>query len=51
MRIMPNINFENINTFIDNIFYISELQKKFYKTYIVERYNKILLPTYNTLNK
>lgn len=51
LRIVPNINLESINAFIDKILYVSELQKEFYKTYIMERYNKILLPTYITLNK
>jgi len=51
LRIVPNIDLESINTFIDKILYVSELQKEFYKTYIMERYNKILLPTYITLNK
>lgn len=51
LRIVPNINIESINIFIDKILYVSELQKEFYKTYIMERYNKFLLPTYITLNK
>ena len=51
LRILPNISLVNINMFIDNILCISEVQKKFYKTYIMERYNKILLPAYNVLKK
>ncbi len=51
LRIVPNIDIEFIYAFIDDIIYISDLQKKFYKTYIVARYEKILLPTYRKLNK
>lgn len=43
-RIVPRIDIEKINDFIDDVPYISELQKEFYKTYIGARYEKILLP-------
>lgn len=49
LRIVPNIDIDLINAFIDNIIYISDLQKEFYKTYIKARYEKILLPTYRNL--
>lgn len=49
LRIVPSINIELINAFIDNIIYISDLQKEFYKTYIKARYEKILLPIYKKL--
>ena len=49
LRILPSIDIERINAFIDNILYISDLQKEFYKTYIATRYEKILLPTYRNL--
>ena len=51
LRILPKIDIELINSFIDNTPYISDLQKDFYKTYINARYEKILLPTYKKLNK
>lgn len=51
LRIVPNIDIELINTFIDNMLYISDMQKDFYKTYINARYEKILLPVYEKLNK
>lgn len=50
LRILPKIDIELINSFIDNTHYISDLQKDFYKTYIKARYEKILLPTYKKLN-
>ena len=45
-RIVPRVNMEQIENFIDEIPYISELQKDFYKIYIGARYEKILLPAY-----
>lgn len=35
-----------LGTYIDNVGFISELQKAFYKKYISERYAKILLPAF-----
>ncbi len=49
LRIVPSIDIELINAFIDNIIYISDLQKEFYKTYITARYEKILMPSYRNL--
>lgn len=46
IRITPRIDIEQINLFIDEIPYISNLQQKFYKTYISARYEKLLLPAY-----
>ena len=51
LRIFPNIDIDCINTFVENTPYISDVQKKFYKTYINARYEKILLPIYRKLNK
>lgn len=51
LKIVPSIDIDLINAFIDNIIYISDLQKEFYKTYIKARYEKILLPVYKNLNK
>ena len=51
LRIFPHIDIDCINTFVDNVPYIGDLQKDFYKTYIIARYEKILLPVYGKLNK
>lgn len=51
LRILPKIDIELINSFIDNTPYISDLQKDFYKKYIAARYEKILLPIYRKLIK
>ena len=51
LRILPKVDIEKINSFIDDTPYISDLQKEFYKTYIKARYEKILLPIYKKLSK
>ena len=51
IRIAPNISIEKIKHFIDDVPYISDLQKQFYKYYINARYKKILLPCYSKLIK
>ena len=51
LRILPKVDIEKINSFIDDTPYISDLQKEFYKTYIKARYEKVLLPTCRKLNK
>lgn len=50
LRILPKVDIEKINSFIDDTPYISDLQKEFYKTYIKARYEKVLLPTNRKLN-
>lgn len=45
-RIVPKIDLEQIGTFIENVPYISDLQKEFYKKYVSERLERILLPAY-----
>ncbi len=45
-RIVPKIDIKRINNFVDDVPYITELQKEFYKTYIAARYEKILLPVF-----
>ena len=49
LRIVPKINIDLINRFIDNVPYISDIQKKCYKTYVTAKYEKILLPVYKKL--
>ena len=46
VRIVPKIDMEQIEQFIDETPYISDLQKDFYKAYINARYEKILVPAY-----
>lgn len=46
-RIVPRINMDEIRTFIDEVPYLSQLQKSFYKSYIQARYNLILAPAFD----
>lgn len=46
VRIVPKIDMEQIEQFIDETPYISDLQKDFYKAYINARYEKIMLPAF-----
>ena len=46
IRIVPKINMEQIEQFINEIQYISDFEKNFYKVYINARYKKIMLPVY-----
>lgn len=46
LRIVPKIDIEEINAFVDNVPYISKLQRKFYKTYIYARYERIIMSAY-----
>lgn len=48
-RITERIDLDEINSFIDNVPYISELQKEFYKKYISARYEKILEFAYDNI--
>lgn len=48
-RIVPRIDLARINTIIDEIEDISELRRQFYKTMLLQRYEKILLHTYHML--
>ena len=45
-RIVPRIQMDEIDAFIDDIEPLTELQKSFYKRYLAGRYEKILLPAY-----
>ena len=46
-RIMPRIDIEKINGFIDSVEGIGEIQKEFYKAYIAARYNLIIHPAFS----
>lgn len=43
-RIVPKINIDEINAFIDTVPYITDMQKEFYKKYISARYDLIMEP-------
>ena len=45
-RMLTKIDLSRINSFIDNDYYLTEKQKTFYKYYIQQRYEKILLAAY-----
>lgn len=48
-RIVPRIDMEQIEAFIDGVDELSEIQKTFYKRYLNGRYEKILLPAYEQI--
>ncbi|MBO5458701.1 MAG: CtkA family protein, partial [Lachnospira sp.] len=50
-RILPKIDMEEINLIIDETPYFTELQKKFYKTILMERKEKILDVSFEKLRK
>lgn len=43
-RMVPKVNMEQIRKFINEVPYISDVQKSFYKCYILARYEQILKP-------
>lgn len=43
-RMVPKIDMDSMKDFIDEVPYISDLQKAFYKQYITARYERILKP-------
>lgn len=45
-KIFTKIDFRKINSFIDSLDFIDELQKQFYKTMLKARYDLILVPAY-----
>ena len=48
-RIVSRIDFERIDKLIDSVKCISPIRKEFYKTILRQRYEKILLESYNRL--
>ena len=46
-RMVPKINLEQIKGFIEEVPFITELQKTFYKRYITARFEQILKPAYD----
>ncbi|MBD5462628.1 MAG: CtkA family protein [Lachnospiraceae bacterium] len=49
LRIVPKIDIEAISAFVDNVPYISKLQREFYKTYICARYKSIIISAYENV--
>ena len=50
LKIYPKIDIQKINKIIEDV-PISDLRKEYYKKIIFERYDKILTPAYNSLNR
>ena len=48
-RIVPRIDFNQINALIDDVEGISEVRKRFYKVMLHQRYEKILMYAYRQL--
>lgn len=46
LRIVPKIRMDMILDFLENVPYLSNLQRTFYQTYIQARWKKLLLPAY-----
>ncbi|MCM1122894.1 MAG: HipA domain-containing protein [Clostridium sp.] len=46
LRIVPRIDIGEITAFVEQVQSISELQKRFYKTYLSARYDKMIKPAY-----
>lgn len=44
IRMVPRIDLIQINAFVDNVPYISDLKKNFYKEYLAAKYNLIIHP-------
>lgn len=51
MRIYPKIDMKKINDIVDDIPYITEVRKEFYKTILNQKYNEILKVAYKKGNK
>ena len=50
-RILPKIKLRDVYEIIDDTPFIGDIQKKFYKTMIKERYEKILVPAFKKIRK
>ena len=46
IQIVPKIHVETIQNFLEEVPYLSDLQRTFYLTYIQARLEKLLLPAY-----
>ena len=50
-RIVPRINIEKINSFVDTVPYISDLQRDFYKLYLSARMELIMEPAFEHIQE
>ena len=50
-RIYKRVNMGQIGTFIDEVPYLTDLQRQFYKSYIVARFDLILRPAYEMVTQ
>ena len=50
-RVYPRINMDEINFFVDEVPYLTKLQREFYKAYLKARYELILQPAYNRIQR
>ena len=51
LRIFPQIRLDKIHAFVDDVPYISKLQKEFYMTYINARYEKMIKLAYKQISE
>lgn len=49
LRMVPQIDMDGIHAFIDEVPFLTDLQRTFYKTYLDARYDLILMPVYDEL--
>ena len=49
LRMVPQIDMDAIYAFIDEVPFLTDLQRTFYKTYLDARYDLILMPVYDEL--
>lgn len=49
LRMVPQIDMDAIHSFIDEVPFLTDLQRTFYKTYLDARYDLILMPVYDEL--
>ena len=49
LRMVPKIDMDAIHSFIDEVPFLTDLQRTFYKTYLDARYDLILMPVYDEL--
>ena len=47
LRIVPKIQMNRICDFLEDVPYLSDLQRTFYQTYIQARWERLLLPAYD----
>ena len=51
LRMVPQIDMDAIHSFIDEVPFLTDLQRTFYKTYLDARYDLILMPVYDELTR